>query len=284
VTSHQVAGWDDFPLAQWTRDTFGLPVVVNNDCDAAALAEARLGAAAGKRIVFYVTVGTGVGGGLVIDAQIHRGGRGVAAEIGHLRPGLHCESAEQTVEAAVAGPGIVASVRETIERFGVHLQNPYGRLPRIGELAQAEPDPNEPLPPALRQWCGDPARDGEVLRDIAQLDALDGGDAKKLTAKDIFVAASQGNHIAAAAVTLALRTLGWAIAQTVTLVAPDIVVVGGGVSLAGEMAFFAPLREEAARFTFPPLRESYTIVPAALGEEVVVHGAILAARDALGAT
>ncbi len=64
----------------------------------------------------------------------------------------------------------------------------------------------------------------------------------------------------------------------ITLVAPQVVVIGGGVPLAGETVFFAPLRQQVARYVFPPLAHSYSIVPAALGEEVVVHGALAVAR------
>jgi glucokinase len=60
----------------------------------------------------------------------------------------------------------------------------------------------------------------------------------------------------------------------ITIVAPSVIVVGGGVSLAGESLFFAPLREEIAKYVFPPLAGTYRIVPAALGEDVVVHGAL----------
>ncbi len=88
--------------------------------------------------------------------------------------------------------------------------------------------------------------------------------------------------MAATVIMLATRTLGWAIAQVITLIAPDVVVVGCGVSLAGEKAFFAPVRAAAAEFVFPPLAGTYEIVPAELGEEVVVHGALAAARDAAG--
>ena len=77
----------------------------------------------------------------------------------------------------------------------------------------------------------------------------------------------------------ACEVLGWAIAQTITLLAPEVVVVGGGVSLMGEQLFFVPLRREVARFVFPPLRDSFTIEPAALGESVVVHGALWLAAD-----
>src|SRR5688572_27563181 len=57
--SHQIDGWENFPLADWCRQKFGLETVLGNDCDAAALAEASVGAGRGARTVFYVTVGTG---------------------------------------------------------------------------------------------------------------------------------------------------------------------------------------------------------------------------------
>ena len=75
VKSHQIAGWENAPLRDWCQSTLGRPTTLGNDCDAAALAEARFGAGAGRRIVFFVTVGTGVGGGLVIDDKLHGAGR-----------------------------------------------------------------------------------------------------------------------------------------------------------------------------------------------------------------
>ncbi len=63
ITSHQINGWDNFHLVDWCHETFALPVTLGNDCDSATLAEARFGAGRGRRSVFYVTVGTGVGGG-----------------------------------------------------------------------------------------------------------------------------------------------------------------------------------------------------------------------------
>ena len=63
----------------------------------------------------------------------------------------------------------------------------------------------------------------------------------------------------------------------ITLLAPNVVVLGGGVPQAGESLFFAPLRREVGRYVFPPLADRFRIVPAALGEEVVVHGALAVA-------
>jgi len=65
----------------------------------------------------------------------------------------------------------------------------------------------------------------------------------------------------------------------VTLLAPNVVVVGGGVSQLGEELFFAPLRQHVAGYVFPPLTDFYQILPATLGQQVVVHGALALAHD-----
>ncbi len=85
VRSHQVGGWDGFPLARWARDALGIAsVAVQNDADAAGLGEARCGSGVGLSPIFYVTIGSGIGGGLVLDGRIYRGGGTGAAEVGHL--------------------------------------------------------------------------------------------------------------------------------------------------------------------------------------------------------
>ena len=85
IKSHQIEGWDDFPLADWVSEVVGLPAALGNDADVAGLAEALHGAGKGLSPIFYITIGSGIGGGFIIDGEIYRGvGRG-AAEIGHLR-------------------------------------------------------------------------------------------------------------------------------------------------------------------------------------------------------
>jgi glucokinase len=238
TTSHQVDGWDNFPLASWCTKTLGVPTYLGNDCDMAALAEARFGAGRGKRSVFYVTVGTGVGGGLVLDGQLFGSTRPAIAEIGHLRPGLDSVEASQTIESIASGRGIEATIRDLMKR----------RSP--GDAAAAE---------LLRQSQNDP---------------------RKLSGKMTADAAQAGNTLAAAAMDRACRALGWGIAQVITLLAIEVVIVGGGVSLASESVFFGPLRRYVDRYVFPPLLNSYHIVPAQLGEEVVVHGAVAMAAHA----
>ena len=263
--SHQVAGWDGFPLVRWCRDTLGKPAVIGNDCDVAALAEARYGAGRGAGSVFYVTVGTGIGGGLVIVGKLHGAGRPAAAEIGHLRPGLPAESAEMTVESLASGPAIAAA---TIARITGQVSRPLeairGNLehPSASELAQRMTDIDD--------------TEQEYINDLLN---RCGDDADRLTAKLIAESAAEGNEIARSVLEHACLALGWGIAQAITLVAPEVVVIGGGVSLIGESFFFAPVRAAVSRYVFPSLANSYKIVPAALGELVVVHGAIALAAD-----
>jgi len=232
--SHQIEGWENFPLVHWCNEELHLPTILGNDCDSAALAEATIGAGRGANTVFYVTVGTGVGGGLVLGGRLHGMGRPAVAEIGHLRWGLPALSSANTVESVASGPGIVASAKKIL------------------------------LPHDLEN------------KEVRALGPTDNWNAKQLAE-----AAAAGNSIAHCAIATAIETLAWAIAQVITLIAPEIIVVGGGVSLMGEEQFFQPLRRVVDVYVFPPLLGSYKIVPAALGEEAVVHGAIALAASAV---
>lgn len=83
--SHQIEGWSEFDLAGWLGEIAGASVFVDNDGNVAALGEARRGAGVGRRSVFYVTLGSGVGGGLIVDGAIYHGASPGEAEIGHVR-------------------------------------------------------------------------------------------------------------------------------------------------------------------------------------------------------
>jgi glucokinase len=263
ITSHQVAGWDDFPLVEWCRQTFGLPAAIANDSDAAGLAEALFGAGRGGRVVFYSNVGSGIGGALVIDGRIYSGGRGVASEIGHLRPGLHADRPDQTVESIASGFGIAAAAQARLGEPGSQPLRPlvFGGAP--------------PGPGLMRQALAEHEEAESVF--LADLRQRCGGQADQLTGKMVAQAAVEGNEIAQQVLHHAIQTYGWAIAQMVTLLAPEVVVIGGGVPQLGEALFLGPLRREVDRYVFPPLRGTFRLLPAALGEEVVVHGALAVA-------
>ncbi|MDX1947697.1 MAG: ROK family protein [Pirellulaceae bacterium] len=280
--SHQVAGWDQFPLVAWCGETLGKPAVIGNDCDAAALAEATIGAGRGAGSVFYVTVGTGIGGGLVVGGKLFGAGRPAIAEIGHLRPGLPADQPEMTVESLAAGPGIAAAAvaRMTNVSRPLDTLRPLTRRVSKGENTPArsasEGSEIHLLRAQVRQRLHDVKETEEEY--IADLLQRAGGDADRLTAKHVAQAAADGNEIAREVLDHACQALGWAIGQVITLVAPEVVVVGGGVSLIGDTLFFAPLRTQVASYVFPPLATSYRLVPAGLGELAVVHGAIALAR------
>ncbi len=263
--SHQVSGWESFPLGRWCQETLGRPAILGNDCDSAALAEARHGAGREAATVFYITVGTGIGGGLVINGHLHGSGRPASAEIGHLRPGLNADRREMTVESLASGPAIAAAAWA---RMTGQVSTPLATI--RGPLEH----PNRQQVKKRLEHVKDAEQ--EFITDLAQ---RCGNDVDRLTAKIVSQAAADGNEIARQVLDHACQALGWAIAQVITLVAPDVIVIGGGVSLIGEQFFFMPVRAEVARYVFPPLAGSYKIVPAALGELAVVHGAIALAAE-----
>ena len=150
--SHQIPGWEDFPLRQWLEDQTGAPVVIENDANTAALGEALRGAGRGLDPVFYVTLGSGVGGGLVAGGSIYHGAAPGEAEFGHLR--LDRDGA--TVESRCSGWAVDARIRR------LATEEPTSLLARsLPEHAGGEA---RLLAPAL--MGGDPAA-GRVVREIA---------------------------------------------------------------------------------------------------------------------
>ncbi len=222
IKSHHIAGWDGFPLADWVSDLVGVPTVLCNDADVAGLGEALFGAGKGLSPIFYITAGSGIGGGLVIDGRIYRGAGKGAAEVGHLRPvyplagGAH----DQILEHWAAGWG-------------------------IGARASA-------------------------------------GGGRAVTGKDVADAAQRGDARARRILDEAVQALAEGVCSVIKLLCPRRVIIGGGVSLIGEELLFAPLRRYVTERGFAAFAGLTDIVPAALGEEVVVHGALALARQKLG--
>jgi len=111
ITSHQVRGWTGFHLGEWLSELTNIPVVVDNDANTAALGEAHLGAGKNCSRVFYITLGSGVGGGLVFDGEIYHGYKPVEAEIGHVR----LEKSGKTVEDSCSGWAVDKKIRNYIK-------------------------------------------------------------------------------------------------------------------------------------------------------------------------
>ncbi len=106
--SHQIEGWSEFDLGGWLRQLTGRPVAVDNDANVAALGEAKQGAGRGFNPAFYVTLGSGVGGGLVVDGKIYHGATPGEAEIGHVR----LDRQGTIVESRCSGWAVDRRIRE----------------------------------------------------------------------------------------------------------------------------------------------------------------------------
>jgi len=223
-TSHQINGWDEFPLADWLHSLSGCKAAVDNDANVAALGEAVAGAGRRRNPVFYVTLGSGVGGGLVVDGRIYYGTKPGEAELGH----VCLDRTGTTVESRCSGWAIDRRIREA--RAG----NPESILTR---LAGAE--------------TGNESR---------------------------FLGASlaQGDALAQTIVCEIAEELGFALSHVAHLFHPEIIVLGGGLSLTGE-----PLRsavEKAMpRFIMKSFLPGPQIALAGLGEDAVTAGALVMA-------
>src|SRR5262249_16611118 len=106
-------------------------------------------------------------------------------------------------------------------------------------------------------------------------------DLDRITASLVAQAAREGDAISASIVARAHPAVAFALVQAIALLAPRRIIIGGGVSLIGEEGWFEPIRRLVDRQVLAPFRGGFEIVPASLGEEVVVHGALALARDAL---
>lgn len=236
VKSHHVAGWDGLNLANWCRTTLRIPLVrVENDADAAALGEARHGAGRGKSPSLYVTIGSGIGAGLIIDGRIYRGGGLGAAELGQL----------WAVAPRDKMPGV------TIEQLASGWS--------IGRIA--------------RERLVKSPREGATLLDLAD------GDPVQIDAEVVALAAGLGDAVAASVLDDATQALAVGLTHAIALLGPAQIILGGGVSSIGEDLWFGPIRERLDAWAFGPFRGTYELVPAKLGRDVVVYGALAMARD-----
>ncbi|MDR3638097.1 MAG: ROK family protein [Isosphaeraceae bacterium] len=242
--SHQIEGWEDFSLVNWFEEHTGAPAVsLHNDADTAGLAEARFGAGVGRSPVLYVTIGSGIGGGLIIDGKIYRGAGAGALEIGHLWvvDRSNCDLDVIRLEDLASGWAIDRAARSYAQRM----------------LSDGPSD----WPPL----------------------ALAGGDPWRIDARHLAEAARDGDRESNYLLAKAAGAVANALNQAVTLLAPRRIILGGGVSLIGEDLWLGPIRQQLDAQVFPPFRGTFDLVPAALGETVVVQGALALARDALTA-
>lgn len=231
LTSHHVPGWDGFPLRERLQERLGAPVALDNDANAAALGEALFGAGRGRSPVLYVNVGTGIGGGVVVDGAVLHGAHGMAGEIGHV-----------TVEPGGARCG--CGKRGCLEAYASGRS--LGR--RAREAAVAAPHQAQAL-----------------IRAAA-------GDAAGIQGPHVFQAAAAGDGLAQRLLDETAAYLGIALANAANLLDPAVIVLGGGLSEAGD-AFLDPVRRALAAHVMPGVPPP-ALVPAAHGYNGGVIGAL----------
>jgi len=208
VLSTHVGGWRDFDLCGFVKELTGSPVVMDNDANVGALGEAHWGAGRNQSPLLYVTLSTGIGGGIYHDGRLWRGADSYGGEIGHMtvRPG---------------GPECLCGAAGCLERLcsGLWLERDYGKP--ASELLQ------------------DPGFVKDYVADLA----------------------------------LGLKT-------AIMLLNPARIVIGGGISKAGDR-LFVPLRAELRRQITSWSLARIDVVPAALGDDSVLLGAYVLASGSL---
>jgi glucokinase len=216
------------------------PMWVGNDADAAAWAEYRYGAARGAALALMITLGTGIGGGIVMDGRLQRGAHGVAGEWGHMR--------------------VV----------------PEGRLCACGNRGCWEQYASGT---ALRQTAREVAQTSPAAA-AGLLERVD-GEGERLTGEHVAQAAADGDPLALELVTEVGEWLGQGIADLSAVLDPEVVVIGGGVSVLGEMVL-GPARDRLER-ALPGrgFRPGPRIVAAALGPTAGLIGAADLVRRAV---
>jgi glucokinase len=224
-------GWKNFPLRDEISKRVGLDATLDNDANCATLGEFWCGAAVGGRNVIGMTLGTGIGGGLILDGKLYHGASDAAGEIGHTTidsTGRRCKCGNYgCLEAYASGPAIAERARE-----------------------------------ALR---GDESE--SIL--LAMVD----GDSTRITAQIVYEASKRGDAVAREVVRETARFLGAGVSNLINIFNPDVVVLAGGVTQAGD-ALFEPLRAEVRRRAFQSAVEACRIVPGALPLSAGVVGAV----------
>jgi glucokinase len=224
-------GWKDFPLVQRIQSRLSLPTTLDNDANCATFGEWWQGAARGGRNVVGLTIGTGIGGGLILNGALYHGSSDMAGEVGHTTidlNGRHCKCGNYgCLEAYASAPAIATRAREVLVR-------------EEGESA---------------------------------MPSMVDGKFEDITAQIVYDAAAAGDPIANEIVRDTARYLGAGVANLLNIFNPDIVVMAGGVTAAGD-ALFVPLRAEVRRRAFSPAVRAVKIVPGELPGTAGVVGAV----------
>jgi glucokinase len=225
-----IPGWENLPLAKIVRDRFGVPTLLGNDANLAALGEWTFGSARGYSHVLYITVSTGIGGGIIDDGRMVDGVNGLAGEIGHI-----------TVQAE--GPLCGCGHRGHLESFASGT--------------------------AIARYVAEQITLG-VPSSLAEI--------PHPSARDVSLAAENGDPLAKTALARAGTYLGHGIADFLHILNPSIIVLGGGVSRSGPFLIEAMRMAIAERIIAPEYMHNLAIVQGALGDDGGLMGALALAQ------
>jgi glucokinase len=225
-----IPSFRDVPLMRLIQDRYGRPTLIENDANAAGLAEALFGAGAGYQYLLYVTVSTGIGTGIIIDGKIYHGKNGAAGEGGHVPinyQGPLCGCGQRgCIEAYASG---TALARRTRERLSA---TPTGSI----------------------------------------ISSLVAGDLEQVTPVIVAQAALQGDALALDLIRETGELLGIWLGSMISLLDPEIIVIGGGLTSIGELLFDS-IRLTIPKHTINPFPDQVRIVPAKLQSDVGLLGA-----------
>jgi glucokinase len=222
---------DGLAFRDLMEERLGLPVFLDNDANLAALAEQRVGAARGYSNVVMLTLGTGIGSGIVLGGRVFRGSTGAGAEIGHM----------------------------TIDEHGPPCQGTCPGRGCLEVMASGSAIGREGTEAGLRAGSA-----SALGRAVAQRGFVSG--------EEVTALAVSGDEVACSVMAAVGRSLGAGLASVVNIFEPEVIVIGGGASAAGDL-LLDPAREVVAQRALRPSRDLVRIVPAALGEEAGMVGA-----------
>ena len=256
-------GWNNVPLRNLFYERYKISTYVENDANAAGLGEFMFGAGRGCKNIVYLTVSTGIGGGIIIDGKLVEGTNGTAGELGHMSidwQGVPCSCGNLgCLEAMASGTAIARRANEAI------AAGQGAELLAFASTMLEHPD-TVPDPAAL------PTSNQRTLPLDEQEEFDAGGESLHVNARTVARAAEAGVPLAREIITNAAEALGVGLVNIIHIFNPEMIVLGGGVTLMGRMLMEPVLRIVQERAMKAP-RDAVQISLAQLGTNVGLIGA-----------
>ncbi|UCE97164.1 MAG: ROK family protein [Dehalococcoidia bacterium] len=235
TVSPNLPGWYNVPLRYKIDHHFGIKTYLINDASAAVLGEYTFGAGKKYSNVIYVTVSTGIGGGIIIGGHLYLGSSGSAGEIGHMTvktngPLCYCRN-RGCLETLASGTAIAKEAISSVKK---------GKVTSLVEMV--------------------------------------GGQVDSITAKEVSIAAQNGDELARRIISKAATYLGIGMANVINILNPEIIIIGGSVSKIGDL-LFKPVKQQVLKLAFKLPAQKVRIVTSGLGDDAGLIGGALFTRQ-----